>query len=369
MANEDKATRYQRLRRRATLAAVLSAGFVLSLAHLAGPPGWAVAAATAGPLSQLGSLALGALGLLAAASLARVPAEFYREVVLTRRYGLMRGRPADWLRDWARHAGVGLVLGTLAVAAVAALRWALPGWWWAAGGLLAGGAPVLIGHALQRAGKADAGTPLTRGDLRERLGRVLARAGYPDLAVYQTHVGAQTRLANAAVVTVGGRRRVEITDTLLADHTDEEVEVVLAHELAHVAHHDVVLTQAVTALQGAAVLFLVDAALAATGAAPGVLASYRLPLAYLVAGAAYLLLRPLGLAVSRLQERRADRYSLSLTANPSALASVVRRMAANNLAEPSPTAWTVWWWHSHPGADERMAEAVRRGAAPAESTS
>lgn len=360
MANEDKATRYQRLRRRATLAAVLSAGFVLALAHVAGPPGWAVAAATAGSLSQLGSLALGALGLMAAASLARLPAEFYRDVLLKRRYGLMRGRPADGLKDWARHAGVGPVLGTMAVAVLAVLRGVLPGWWWAVGGLLAAGAPLLIGHALQRSGRADAGTPLTRGDLRERLGRVLAKAGYSDLAVYQTHVGEQTRLANAAVVTVGGQRRVEITDTLLADHTDDEVEAVLAHELAHVAHHDVVLTQVVTALQGAAVLFLADAVLAGAGAATGVLASYRLPAAFLVAGAAYLLLRPFALAVSRLQERRADRYSLALTANPSALTSVVRRMAANNLAEPSPSAWTVWWWHSHPSADERMAAAVRR---------
>ncbi len=167
-------------------------------------------------------------------------------------------------------------------------------------------------------------------------------------------MGGRTRLGNAAVVSVAGRRRLLITDTLLADHPDEEVEVVVAHELAHVAHHDVAITQATVAVQAAAVLFLLDAGLTVATAPAGLLPAAWLPAGLVVAGAGALLLRPLGLAVSRLQERRADRYAVRLVGSADALASVVRRMAANHLAEPNPSAWTVWWWHSHPSAASRM---------------
>ena len=160
--------------------------------------------------------------------------------------------------------------------------------------------------------------------------------------------------ASAAVVSVGGERRVVLSDTLLADHTDEEVEVVVAHELAHVVHHDAVASQAALALHVSVSLLGADVALRWTGAEPVILPSRLLPLALLATGAAFLVLRPLMLAVSRHQERLADRYALTLTGNAPALQSVLRRMAANNLAEPAPSRGTVWWFHSHPAASERM---------------
>ena len=36
----------------------------------------------------------------------------------------------------------------------------------------------------------------------------------------------------------GSTRRILLSDTLLADYSDDEIEVVLAHELSHHVHHD-----------------------------------------------------------------------------------------------------------------------------------
>ncbi len=91
MANEDKATRYQRLRRRATVAGVLAVALVLALAQFLGPPGPSgpmVSGETAGLPSQLGSLALAAFGLIAVAVGVTFPSAFYRDALLTRHYGL-----------------------------------------------------------------------------------------------------------------------------------------------------------------------------------------------------------------------------------------------------------------------------------------
>lgn len=360
MANEDKATRYQRLRRRASVAGNLSAGLVIGLAAALGPPDWAMAAGSAGPLARLTALTPGALSLVALCLAARFPAVFFRDVVLTRRYGLLRGRPVDWISDWGRHVLVHTAIGTAGIVACAALRWATVDWWWAIAGLCAGIAPLVAGRLVRVSGKT-AGTPLARGRLRDRLTGLLEKAGYADLGLFQVHVSERTRAANAAVVTEGGARRVVVSDTLLADHTDEEVEVVVAHELAHVAHHDVVLAQAALAVHTALSLLVVEGALRWLGAPEDVPHAATLPAGLAVSALAFVLLRPLSLGLSRFQERRADRYALTLTGNGPALSSVVRRLAANNLAEPAPSAATVWWFHSHPPASQRMQAAERAG--------
>jgi len=359
VANEDKATRYQRLRRRATVAGVASVGLVLGLAHLAGPPGFATADPGAGRFSQLIVLTLGAAGLLIAGVAASLPSSFYRDALLTRRYGVLREQPSAWLKDWSRRAAVMVAFGTLAVVAGALLRWVFPTWWWAIGGAAAAVAPFAIARLIQGVTRqVPAGTPLASAALRERLTRLAAKAGLPALAFYQTNVGARTRLASAALVTIGGERRVLLSDTLLADHSDEEVEVVVAHELAHVVHRDVLASQAWLALQIAVSLYAADAALRWWVLQAGTLApSSALPAAWLAGGGVFLALRPVGLALSRRQEHAADRLAMTLSGSPEALASVVRRLAANHLAEPAPSTLTEWLFHSHPSAVLRMAEA------------
>ena len=355
MANEDKATRYQRLRRRATVAGVVAVALVLSLAQLVGPPGPMVPGESAGLLSQLSALSLAAFGLLVVAVGATFPSGFYRDALLTRHYGLSREPPAAWVKEWAKHAAVTVAIGAVSVLVCALALSLAPQWWWALGGVGAAVAPFVIERLLSAVARDRSfGTPLGKGALRDRLTQLLAKAGLQSVGLYETHVGGRTRLASAAVVSVGGERRVVLSDTLLADHTDEELEVVVAHELAHVMHHDVVASQVALALHVSVSLLAADAALRWAGSEAAVLPPRLLPLALLATGAVFIVLGPLMLAVSRHQERLADRYALTLTGNASALHSVLRRMAANNLAEPAPSRGTVWWFHSHPAAAERM---------------
>ena len=62
-------------------------------------------------------------------------------------------------------------------------------------------------------------------------------------------------------------------------------------------------------------------------------------------------------ALSRRNERRADRYALKLTGRPEAFISAMRRLAAQNLAEARPSRLTLWFFHSHPPIDERIERA------------
>ena len=56
------------------------------------------------------------------------------------------------------------------------------------------------------------------------------------MGVYEWTLSDRTRKANAALTGMGNTRRILLSDTLLAEYSDDEIEVILAHELAHHVH-------------------------------------------------------------------------------------------------------------------------------------
>src|SRR4029079_10209514 len=81
--------------------------------------------------------------------------------------------------------------------------------------------------------------PLDRDTLRLRLLALAERAGARVFGVYEWGLGAKTKKANAALAGIGGTRRILVSDTMLAEYSDDEIEVVLAHELAHHVYGDI----------------------------------------------------------------------------------------------------------------------------------
>jgi STE24 endopeptidase len=200
-------------------------------------------------------------------------------------------------------------------------------------------------------------TPLTRESLRDRLLSLAERAGAQVLGVFEWRLSERTRKANAALAGIGRTRRILVSDTLLADHTDDEIEVILAHELAHHVHHDIWTAIAVEAVLVGLGFYLADAALIRFGVAldlngKGDVAG--LPLLVLAGGAASLALLPIVNGLSRAHERRADRYALDLTRNPSAFIAAMKRLATQNLAEDRPSLLVRVLFSTHPSTSARI---------------
>src|SRR4029078_8119434 len=74
---------------------------------------------------------------------------------------------------------------------------------------------------------------------RARLLALADRAGARVLGAYEWGLGGKTRKANAALAGLGATRRILVSDTMLAQYSDDEIEVVLAHEIAHHVHGDI----------------------------------------------------------------------------------------------------------------------------------
>jgi STE24 endopeptidase len=373
--NEDKATRYHRLRRRASTLSLFAGtlGLVLlvvtglaaslrdALERLAG------ALVTAPSARAVLVVLLYTAALVLLLDLVTFPFSLFREWTLERRYELDRIPFAVWLRTHIKSGLVGfaIVLGAVAIVLLSVAF--SPAWWWAvaACGLWIGQVMLTTIMPLLLAMFARM-VPLQRPALSARLDRLAARAGTrAALRVYQWGSGAEdSRRAHAALVGFGRTRRVLLSDSLIAACADDEIEVVVAHELAHHVHGDLwkhALGRWVLLVAAFALTQVLLAQLGPAFALRGPADPAAWPLMTLILGAVFVLTSPLTLAWSRRDERRADRYALTLTGNADALLSVLRRLAALNLAEERPSRVAEVFFASHPSFPERVA-AIRHWA-------
>ena len=316
-----------------------------------------------------------ALGLVALAALRRLdlPLPWWAEVVAApavvaaslwavglapawaryrheRRWGFSTQTPRQWWGDRLRGLAVSLVLTVLAVGGLLALAHLFPhAWVWAAAAaaaalalVLSFLAPVVLEPVFNRF------RPL-EGPLAAALVALAERAGVPVREVLVADASRRTRKVNAYVSGIGRTRRVVLWDTLL-DSPQDELEVVVAHELGHRRLRHV---QQGTALATAgAVAFVVVLHALVPHPRPRDAA-----LVVLVAALFQAVSLPLANALSRRWERLADRFSLEVGGDPGAFVRVHRRLALANLVDLDPPRLVRLWLQSHPTPPERIAAA------------
>jgi STE24 endopeptidase len=375
--NEDKASRYHRLSRRAQVLAVTwSAALLVTL--VASPFSafmrdaavqFARAVHVPASLTPSAIVVFYVMMLAAVHECGALPVAYYRGHVLESRYGLSTQSAARWWGTYIKGGVVGL--GFLLAGAVllyALMRWWSDLWWLAAGVAwllamvwLARLGPVLLLPLFYEL------VPIKRDELQQDLITLARRAGTTAMGVYRWTLSDSTRKANAALVGLGPTRRILLSDTLLAEYSDEEIAVVLAHELAHHAHGDIwrgIFLEAAVQSIGFYMAYRVLSAVGPGAGVAGVADVAGLPIVLLVCGALSLVARPLVHARSRAHERRADRFALNLTRNRPAFVSAMRRLAQQNLAEEKPSRLVQTLFHSHPSTAERLAIAGSANADP-----
>lgn len=294
-----------------------------------------------------------------AAEIVSFPLGVYSGWHLPRKYGLSHETFRGWLMDLAKGSVIG---GGIGLGMVELLYWGLrrlPDWWWLAGGgayllfsvVLSNLAPVLIMPLFNKF------SPIEDATLRDRMLRLAERAGTRVRGVFTMDFSRRTNTANAFVAGIGATRRIVLGDTLIANYTPEEIEVVMAHELGHHVHGDIWRGMAFDTVVTLVGLFVANLLLHAGVDAFG----YRgvgdvaaFPLLALILSAFGLVTMPLTNGYSRARERAADTYALTLTGNAPAFVTAMQRLANQNLAEMSPPAWVVWLLYSHPPLAERI---------------
>ncbi len=358
-AGATAAKRYARIKLGLHLGELACVVVALVVFYVTGGSRWLASLAHRLAPNEWGAVAFYVAALLAGGSLWTLPWSYASGFRMEHRFHLSNQTFAGWFWDEIKGFALALVFMVIAGEAVYALLRAAGAWWWAWAAAFMTAFSLVIGFILPVVilpifYKL---TPLEDAALASTLQAMAGRVGARVVGVFRLALGEKTKKANAAFAGFGKTRRILLGDTLLAAFTAPEIEVVLAHELAHYHHRDVWKHLAAGAMLTAAGLWASDLWLrAATG---GDLANLEhLPLLVLGLMLFSLATSPLTRAWSRRAEYRADWFALEMTRDPAAFESAMRKLGTQNLADMEPHPVVEFLFHDHPALSKRIAKAA-----------
>ncbi|HZK18394.1 MAG TPA: M48 family metallopeptidase [Clostridia bacterium] len=288
-----------------------------------------------------------------------LPFSFFSSYYWQHKWGFSTQTLGGWWLDYFKGAGIGFVL---AAVGVILLFWAInrwPGFWWLAGAVFVSATlvvqtflwPVLIAPLYNKF------EPVNDPAVLAMVDELSQKANLPIKEVLVMDASQRTTKANAYFAGIGGTKRIVLYDTLLNDYTPEEVEAVIAHEMAHWSKGHIAKgltwgTLGNLVLWG--LLFLVLRV-----SIPGLLSSAPFPPHAWVLVLLFFMLvsfigNPVTNSFSRGMEYEADSMAVELTGNPNGAISLQQSLALKNLSDLAPAPFIEWFSYSHPSAAKRI---------------
>jgi len=205
-------------------------------------------------------------------------------------------------------------------------------------------------------------TPLDEGSLRQAIETYCQKVSFKLDNLFVMDGSKRSAKANAFFSGLGAKKRIVLYDTLIENHTEEELVAVLAHEAGHYKLKHSRSSLILSILQTGLMLFILSLVIdnPSLSAALGVEGS-SFHMGLLVFG---LLYSPLSMIfgigmnmLSRKNEYEADAYAKS-TYNGEALGSALKKLSVDNLSNLTPHPLNVFFNYSHPTLLQRL-EALR----------
>jgi STE24 endopeptidase len=282
--------------------------------------------------------------------------------LIDRRFGLSTQSVAAWFIDGLKGFLVSGLLGLGAIEILYALLRRFPETWWiwtaAVFSLLlvflAQLAPVLIFPIFFKFKK------IKDEEIVARLQRLAERAGTRVAGIYEMNLSRKTRAVNAALAGFGRTRRIIMADTLLDRFSLDEIEAIMAHEMAHHKYHHLPMGVALQTLSFFVLFFAVHYVLRFAGPRlgyEGMADVAGFPLIALCGMLFGLILLPVTNGLLRGFERQADAYAMRTATRPEAFIIALRRLGQLNLADQTPNPVIEWIFYSHPSIQNRIRHA------------
>lgn len=287
-----------------------------------------------------------------------LPLSFYSGYIVEHRFSLSNQTLLRWFGEQLKGLAVGLILGGIVLTVFYFLLSNYPRSWWIGfwlfvlifSILLTRVAPVVIFPLFYKF------TPLENLQLRDRISRFARRWNMNIRGIFQFNLGKDTRKANAAFAGLGKSKRVLLSDTLVNNFSEDEIEAVFAHEIGHYQHHHLwkgIFINSVISFIG---LYLVSVIyrqiLQAHGWPPTRLEA--LPYLGFLLFLYGLITGPLGNLISRRFEYQADRFAAESIENPEAFKNALLKLSELNLADPEPHPVIEFLFYSHPSIQHRI---------------
>ena len=201
-------------------------------------------------------------------------------------------------------------------------------------------------------------TPLEDGELKSAIKEYSKKVDFPIDNIFVIDGSKRSTKANAFFSGLGKRKKVVLYDTLIDNHTIEELVAILAHEVGHFKKKHIISGMALSILQIGIMLFILSFLIFNPSLSQALGASnLSLPINLMVFGILYSPISVItGLVmniVSRKNEFEADAFA-NLTYRGEALISALKKLSVNNLSNLLPHSWYVFFHYSHPPLLKRI---------------
>lgn len=280
-------------------------------------------------------------------------------------YGLSTQSWGAYAIDTAKSTAVTEVVTSLGLLAVVGLARRFPRTWFAPAAVTAGIVVVLGSFAYPVVFEPlfNRFTPLADGPLRSRLLTLAERDGVVVTEVLEADASRRTTALNAYVSGFGASKRIVLYDTLVNSASNDEIALVVAHELGHARRDDVLVgtlegsMAAALGVVGGFLLLRRPGVRRATGAgSAGDPAA--VPVLVALASLAAFAAAPVENSVSRAIEARADVNSLDLTGDVATFIAAQQRLDVSNLTHLQPNRVLFFWFGNHPAPLDRIGLAL-----------
>jgi STE24 endopeptidase len=278
-------------------------------------------------------------------------------------YGLSTEAWGPWAVDQVKGLVLATVISSLLLLVLVGSARRFPRSWPAVAGtalgvlVMAGSFvyPVLVEPAFNHF------TPLADGPLRTDILELAQREHVHLDDVLVADASRRTTTLNAYVSGFGSTRRVVLYDNVVHDLPRGQILAIVAHELGHARHDDVLTGSVLAALATMLGIGLLGLVLPLVGSGTaGLRDPTVVPRVLALVAIGTLLASPIDNGLSRLIETRADVASLEATRDPVSFEKMQRALDVHSLSDNGP-AWSHFWFGSHPTTLERIAIAEQLG--------
>lgn len=201
-------------------------------------------------------------------------------------------------------------------------------------------------------------TPLGEGALRTAIEDYSRKVDFPVTNIFVMDGSKRSAKSNAFFSGLGRKKKIVLFDTLINNHSQEELVAVLAHEAGHYKKKHILQGLIISVLQTGLILFILS------------LFIFNRQLSYALGGgelsihlnliAFFMLFSPISNITgilsniwSRKNEYEADRYAAE-TYSAHALSEALKKLSADNLSNLTPHPAHVFVHYSHPPLIQRL---------------
>ncbi len=280
--------------------------------------------------------------------------------LVEKRFNLSSQTLGGWFKDFLKTTMVEflifLILGEIFYFFLRITRlWWLPVWivWFFLTFVLAKIFPYLILPLFFKLRKIE------EPSLKETINNLAHAFGIKIKDIWEVDFSRKTKKANAFVTGLGNSKRVVLADNLLARYTPQEIEVVCAHEFAHIKNRDTL--KSIFLVGGSLLFMFLFLNLIIRRVADSIdieLCHPRLlPLILLFIIILNFIFTPVRNFFLRRIEEKADESALLSIQSRDSFISCMEKLARDNLSERDPPKWRKFLFYTHPPINERIKKA------------